>query len=387
MYSFSQLKLYQSCPKQYEFRYLNTFENEEHDSLFLLQWTIIHETLRRLYQKISVFSLPKKEEVFSYFQSKREELLPQHSFLDLKDQTVTEAHQITKQQLSLYYDQQFPFEGETIIGLEQKLFAKLDERFTFSATIDRITKKDDTFIIYDYKTNKNLTPEILASHREQMYLYARALQQNYGKYFSHIEIHIEYLALQKTEIWTVESNELQESLQKNIQLCKEIETKKEQYKILNDPNLFPTQKGEICKRCSFMSICPAFSEWVNNELDAASLTAESIQHLVKEYAKDYQLIKSLELEKETLKQQLEIFFQSTEYQRIFGSEYQISYAQRDNRTIKDSDQVELILADKGLLYSSRSLDKTKLKKLIANGEVSSNLAEEGSSKSLSVKIK
>ena len=185
MFSFSQLKLYQTCPKQYEFKYLNNFENEQVDSLQLLQGNLIHDSLRRLYQKVSVFSLPSKEEFLEYFTTQWKEKLPQHNFLDLEAQTVSEAYTQISLLLTIYYDQHIPFNQETIIGLEQKLFASFPSEkgkgssSKFSATIDRITKKGDTFIIYDYKTNKSLIPEIATSHREQMYLYARAVQQNY----------------------------------------------------------------------------------------------------------------------------------------------------------------------------------------------------------------
>jgi hypothetical protein len=368
--------MYQTCPKQYEFSYLHTFEYERQDSLSLLQGTILHEVLRWLYQNISFFTLPTKEEMLTYFQSQRSELLPQHNFLDLADQTVKEASQITKHQLSQYYDKYFPFEQETLIGLEQKLFAKLSvEEFSFSVTLDRVAKQGDTFIIYDYKTNRNLTPELQTSHREQMYLYARALQQNYGKYFSQIEIRLQYLALQKEEVWTIDAEEMETILQKYTQWCREITEKKEQYALQQDDTIFPPHKAEHCRRCVFMNICPAFTALSEN-FDIASLTSESVQHLVKEYARDYQLIKSLETEKETLKEQLESFFQHSDYQRIFGTEYQITYAQRDNRTIKDIEQVESVLADKELLDTSRSLDKTKLKNLIALGNIPSDLAQE-----------
>jgi hypothetical protein len=356
--------MYQACPKQYELKYLNTFEYKEKNSLFLLQGIIVHDTLRWLYQNISFFIPPNKEAFLMYFQTKREELLPQHNFLDLGDQTVVEAYQTTKHQLISYYDQQQPFTSETIIGLEQKLFAKLGEQYSFSVTIDRITKQDDTFIIYDYKTNKTLTPEIQSSHREQMYLYARALQQNYGKYFSRMEIHLEYIALQTSEIRTVDPSEIEEVLQKYLQICKEIESKKEQYSINPDGTLFPPQKAEHCRWCAFMSICPAFSAIANEAFSVNALNTESISHLIQEYLQDTQTIKALEQEKADLKIQLEAFFEQSDYQRIFSQNYQITFTKRDNRTIKDSEQVEAILASKGLLESALSLDKTKLKKLL-----------------------
>jgi RecB family exonuclease len=322
MFSFSQIKTYQTCPKQYEFNYLNDFENEQNESLFLLQGNLLHDALRRLYQRVSLFATPSSSDLLAYFHTQRTETLPRHNFLDLQDPTVSEAYRQTSQLLTTYYHQHFPFSDEIIIGLEQKLFAKLDDQFTFSATIDRIAKKGDSFIIYDYKTNKNLPAEIEQSHLEQMYLYARVVQENYGKYFSQLKIQLEYLALGKTKTRTVDPTELQTVLDKYSAFCAEITTKKEQFKNLHTPDIFPATKGDHCKRCAFMEICPAFTSQSpesqgGSAFSSSSLNEESVQHLVREYAKDYESIRVLEEEKEAIKAKLEAFFASSEYQRIF----------------------------------------------------------------------
>ena len=389
MFSFSQLKLYQTCPKQYEFKYLNNFENEQMESLQLLQGNLIHDALRRLYQKVSFFTLPSKEEFLEYFTTQWKEKLPQHNFLDLQEKTVSEAYAQLSLLLTTYYEKYAPFNQETIIGLEQKLFAYLpsenerESNSKFSATIDRITKKGDTFIIYDYKTNKNLTSEIENSHREQMYLYARAVQQNYGKYCSNIEICLEYLTVGKQEYRTVDPQEMQTVLQKYASLSQEVETKKVQFGGFSSPTIFPANKGEYCRRCSFMQICPLFSE--QSTYSSSELIAKSLTAIVHEYEQTTFQLKVLEEQKETLKTQLEQFFETSDYQRIFGSEYQISYSKRNNRTIKDTVIVEQILSDKGLFSSSLSLDKQKIKKLKEQGSIPEELVPTKETYSLSLK--
>jgi CRISPR/Cas system-associated exonuclease Cas4 (RecB family) len=164
--------------------------------------------------------------------------------------------------------------NEMTIGLEQRLLTPLpvrqdetksalkgeDNNGTFSITIDRLAKRGDTFIIYDYKTNKRLTEEEQQLHREQLYLYAWVVQENYGNYFSHLELCLLYLALDRTERWTVDEAELQTVLEKYSSLAAEITIKKEELTLTERSDLFSTKKSEICKWCTFREICPAFAE-------------------------------------------------------------------------------------------------------------------------------
>ena len=57
-----------------------------------------------------------------------------------------------------------------------------ENKKSFFWIIDRLDKEDDgTFIINDYKTNKNLPPEDKEEYIEQLTLYALWIRQKYGK--------------------------------------------------------------------------------------------------------------------------------------------------------------------------------------------------------------
>lgn len=385
MFSFSQLKKYESCPKQYEFSYLHDFEDEEINSHPLLVGNIAHETLRYLYHRVSLFSLPSQDEVLHFLMQRREEQLPKNNFLDLEDSTVKDAFDQLQLSISHFYNTHLPFDSENIIGLEQRLFAKLGEH-TFSATMDKITMQGDTFIITDYKTNKHLTPETLASHQEQMLLYAYVLQQNYAKYFKHIEIRLEYLFLQKTESQLLTALDFSPFIPSFTALADTIEEKTSLFKEFNDESIFPTKKAEHCRRCSFMEICPAFSQ-LTEEISSSALNVESIQQIIRSYVKDYDAIKALTSKKEAMKETLTAFFSSHEYQRIFGKEYQITYGETDNRKILDPEKLAVVLKEKGLWESSLSLDKAKLRKLAKEENLPSDLVAEKESYTVMLKKK
>ena len=58
--------------------------------------------------------------------------------------------------LSRYYDKHLPFKDIQVISTEKQISFQLDGWINFLWFIDRLDKVWDTFIINDYKTNKNL---------------------------------------------------------------------------------------------------------------------------------------------------------------------------------------------------------------------------------------
>lgn len=66
MYSFSQLKLYQQCPKKFAFKYVwNVLAPENATSIAGLEGSLLHSVLCRLYQKVQNYQTPSLEELVS----------------------------------------------------------------------------------------------------------------------------------------------------------------------------------------------------------------------------------------------------------------------------------------------------------------------------------
>ena len=58
VYSFSQINLYEQCPKKYQYRYLDGLEREFETSPDLILWTSVHGALERLYQQVNIYKIP-----------------------------------------------------------------------------------------------------------------------------------------------------------------------------------------------------------------------------------------------------------------------------------------------------------------------------------------
>ncbi len=63
LYSFSQLSLYQQCPKKYQFRYLDKIERDFETTPDLVLGTSVHSALEWLYQQVSIFLTPELSDV------------------------------------------------------------------------------------------------------------------------------------------------------------------------------------------------------------------------------------------------------------------------------------------------------------------------------------
>ena len=67
-YSFSQIWLYEQCPKKYQFKYLDKYETEFVASYDTVLWNSVHSTLEWLYKEVNVFNekQPQNIESMSY---------------------------------------------------------------------------------------------------------------------------------------------------------------------------------------------------------------------------------------------------------------------------------------------------------------------------------
>ena len=73
MYSFSQIELYQQCPKKYQYKYVDKLETVFKTSPDLILGTSVHGALERLYQQVTVFKIPTSEDVLTKFHEIRTE--------------------------------------------------------------------------------------------------------------------------------------------------------------------------------------------------------------------------------------------------------------------------------------------------------------------------
>lgn len=306
-YSVSQIQVYLQCPLKYRYRYIDKIPTPEFiETTDTLLWTLVHESLQNLYNSINIFKIPSKEEfIASYYElrNKKEketaqnwwEILNHHS-----DLTIDDFKRRWETYLSRYYDKHSPFKDLQVISTEKQISFQLDEWINFLWFIDRLDKVWDTFIINDYKTNKNLPTEEKDQYIEQLTLYWLWIQQKYAKYFKNLKAKLYFLHFDIEDERDITQEKLDEIKNKYLNIIREIEQNKVQYAMWSKKT-FESKQSPLCAWCDYQSICPLFSAINTDDEIEWELSEKSITALVDEFIEISDKISDLEKQKESLK--------------------------------------------------------------------------------------
>lgn len=331
VYSFSQINLYERCPKKYQYRYLDGLERDFESTPDIILGTSVHGALEWLYQQIGVFNIPIKADLLGKFHE-----LWNNSIAEVGEKLVYKGGQHEEdylrrgeKYLEAYYQKYSPFDGTKVIATELMMTFQLQEgentEQKFRGIIDRLDKEDEeTFVINDYKTNKQLPPEEKEEYREQLTLYALGVQQKYGKYFKKIKARLHYLHFD-----IVDEREINEALlapirEKYCQEINEIELARFNYN-MGVENAFPTKQNPYCKYCEYQNLCPLWQHLNYGEelVNGGALGETTIQKLVDHYAQIACQSTELNKEKESLKELLISYAEEKGFEQLFGKESKI----------------------------------------------------------------
>ncbi len=306
-YSVSQIQVYMQCPLKYRYRYVDKIPTSEFvETTDTLLWTLVHESLQNLYNSINVFKVPTKEEFISDYYALREkkeketsenwwEILNHHT-----DLTIDDFKRRWEMYLSRYYDKHAPFDDIQVISTEKQISFQLADWINFLWFIDRLDKIWDTFVINDYKTNKNLPTEEKDQYVEQLTLYWLWIQQKYAKYFKNLKAKLYFLHFDIEDEREITQNKLDEIKAKYVNIIKEIEQNKLQYAMWSK-KIFEANQSSLCAWCDYQSVCPLFSVVNSDDEVEWELSDKSITALVDEFVEICDKISELEKEKESLK--------------------------------------------------------------------------------------
>ena len=306
-YSVSQIQVYMQCPLKYRYRYVDKIPISEFvETTDTLLWTLVHESLQNLYNNINVFKVPTKEEFISDYYALRDkkeketsenwwEILNHHT-----DLTIDDFKRRWEVYLSRYYDTHAPFDDIQVISTEKQISFQLADWINFLWFIDRLDKIWDTFVINDYKTNKNLPTEEKDQYVEQLTLYWLWIQQKYAKYFKNLRAKLYFLHFDIEDERDITQEKLDEIRNKYLNIIWEIEQNKLQYAMWSK-KIFEANQSSLCVWCDYQSVCPLFSVVNSDDEVEWELSDKSITALVDEFVEICDKISELEKEKESLK--------------------------------------------------------------------------------------
>lgn len=374
VYSFSQLQVFQQCPRKYQYKYVDQIKEKEFESSpDLILWHSVHKVLENLYNNINVFKIPNLDEVVAdFYETWKQEIADatKDKPLQIKGQQTLEDYlRRGEYYVKSYYQKYAPFSGVQVIATENMVNFQLDTngQQQFRGVIDRIDKEGDTFVINDYKTNKNLPPEQKQEYTEQLTLYGLALQQKYGKYFKHIKARLHYLHFDITDEREISDDVLTPVVQKYSSIIEKVEHKKFAYN-MGDKRAFEPVQNEYCKYCEYMSICPLRAHMkYDDEVIWGELWEKTVKGLVDEYVQFAKQESEAKAQKELLKDMLVEYLEKKWFLKLFGNTYKISASQGENVSIKDKDMLVKKLTELGMLDQTMDIDRFKVQKLVKDG--------------------
>ena len=387
VYSFSQTQTFLQCPRKYQYKYVDKIQEKEFESSpDLILGQSVHATLERLYNQINVFKIPSKDELLLKFKEQRESEITEatkEKELQLKwEQTLEDYIRRGIHYVANYYDKYSPFENISVVATEASIVFDLNppsfpplakeasSGIKFRGFIDRLDKEWETFVINDYKTNKNLPPESKEEYREQLTLYALWVQQNYAKYFKNIKARLHYLHFDVMDEREITDDLLATVTKKYADTIKDIEAKKFAYN-MGDRKCFEPKENTYCRYCEYYSLCPLFAHLkFDDEVVGGELGEKTVKGLVDEYVELSKQESQAKRDKDLIKNILVEYIEEHDLLKLFWNMGKISASKMENISVEDKEKVKSILNELWVLNEAMELDRFKLQKLVKEQKVS-----------------
>jgi len=249
------------------------------------------------------------------------------------------------------------------VALERMFYIDIDG-IKLRGFIDRVDKLESGGLsIVDYKTNKELFSADYLEEDLQLTLYQLAAVQTWR------------LPVERLTLYHLRSNTAcscpprdEARLEQAKQLVLEVAENVAQER-------FPAIENQYCP-CDFPEHCPyyrhqymtAMPEPARQEILPGIAAVDAIE----QYASLQAQIKELQAQLEDAKQVIIDFCQAEELNRVFGSEHEVTYKLVE-RTGFSEDEVRALLEPEGLWEKALSLDQSRLKQLLTDEKVASDI--------------
>ena len=344
-----------------------------------------------------MFKIPSKDDLLVKFKDQRDSEIKEatkEKELQLKwEQTLEDYIRRGIHYVANYYDKYSPFENISVVATEASIifdlnptmnndvlqiplaspspFTKGDKNvIKFRGFIDRLDKEWETFVINDYKTNKNLPPESKEEYREQLTLYALWVQQNYAKYYKNIKARLHYLHFDLMDEWEITDELLATVTKKYADTILDIEDKKFHYNMGNK-KCFEPKENTFCRYCEYYSLCPLFAHLkFDDEVVGSDLGEKTVKGLVDEYVNLSKQESQAKNDKELIKVLLVEYLEKNNLLKLFWNTAKISASQAENISIINKTAVKNILEKLWLLNDAMEIDRFKFQKLIKEKKLS-----------------
>ena len=252
LYSHSKIGTYATCPRKYQFQYVDKVPTSRELTANLFTGDTLHRCLQALYEARQMGKTLEKEELLSRYDSEWETSRARERVV-VKDGLAVEDYIADgRRVLERYYDKYAPFDTAECVGVEEQFRVTLDpeREISFRGKIDRMDRNPDgSLTLVDYKYQKRHMTQPQVERDPQLGLYtlaARALWPQYKR------VRVCLIDLKRGEEFVAEVSDdtLEELKYSVVQQVLEIRSRTAALD-------FPTRETSLCNWCDYFSICPA----------------------------------------------------------------------------------------------------------------------------------
>jgi len=222
MHSYSSLTTFESCPKHYQFRYVDRIKPPEGKATVeQFVGSLVHDVLEKLYRDLLLTKLDSLEELLDFFEKQWRKRWSEE--ITIAKEGLEEKHYFDygRKCVSSYYERFKPFNQSKTLACERRININLDGNVLIGL-IDRLAEENGVYEIHDYKTSSYLPEDEHFEMDRQLALYQIGLQQAF-KDAKNVELVWHYLAFDKEVRSKRTEEDLRELKQNLLSVIREIE--------------------------------------------------------------------------------------------------------------------------------------------------------------------
>lgn len=194
VWSYSRLSSYYNCKWAWHRTYIKGIKGEQ--NFYAQSGSLMHQVLEDYAdKKVDLWDLPDHyEKIYCDFVNLP---APPNKYHDMSVKRFTEATEY------LNNFEGFEEVGE-VISVEKEIKIKIADKYDMIGFIDLLLVKDDEYIVLDHKSRGKISKKEIAEYMKQLYVYSKAVFDEFGKYPSKLILNQFNIRTLTTEIFNIE---------------------------------------------------------------------------------------------------------------------------------------------------------------------------------------
>jgi putative RecB family exonuclease len=253
LYSHSRLRLYESCPRRYRYKYLERLRLPEVKTAEMFRGSQVHAALETLYRRVVRGKAPSLDELLGGYRRRWEQEWKPEILITHTERGPEDYRRQGEADLAAYYRHYAPFDGDRTIDVETRITLPLDtsRRISLQGFVDRVSvAPDGAWQIHDYKTSRTLPGQQELDEDRQLALYQIGIQRKFPGQPPRVELVWHYLAF-----------DIEMRSRRTAEALATLETRTlAVIDAIQSDRAFPPVVGHHCRSCSYRSLCPAWRQ-------------------------------------------------------------------------------------------------------------------------------